>query len=411
MEKIIENEHFNIHIIENKKFKNDYLEVSFINKYDREKLAIRECLLRMLFMGNKTYKTSRDISIRTEELYDCITYYDQTRVGSYIFSNIHTKYLNPSLIDEDNYLEDNIKFLFQLIFDGEFNQTNLDYVKSNMIAEVESIKEDPRSYAKLRAYEVLDKDDPSAITINGDIASIKTITLDDLEKEYKDFLNNSDVEISLVVNNLNDEVINIVDKYAKFNSNPKFNVVPFRFIKSGDNKIIEDKDFSQSEIVYIYNLEDLTERERDTVAIVFNEVLGGSALETRLNKSLREENSLCYGIYSSYSKYDNRLQIFTSVSKENIDKSCELIEQIVNSINNIDEEELEKAVSRIARELKEVSNRIDFLAGNKLSTDLGYNVSFEERIERYKSVKVDEVNKINSKLKLNTIYILKGVSD
>lgn len=411
MEKIIENEHFNIHIIENKKFKNDYLEVSFINKYDREKLAVRECLLRMLFMGNKTYKTCRDISIRTEELYDCITYYDQTRVGSYVFSNIHTKYLNSSLIDEDNYLEDNIKFLFQLIFDGEFNQTNLDYVKSNMIAEVESIKEDPRSYAKLRAYEVLDKDDPSAITINGDIVSIKKITLDDLEKEYKDFLNNSDVEISLVVNNLNDEVINIVYKYAKFNSNPKFDVVPFRFIKSGDNKKIEDKDFSQSEIVYIYNLEDLTERERDTVAIVFNEVLGGSALETRLNKSLREENSLCYGIYSSYSKYDNRLQIFTSVSKENIDKSCELIEQIVNSINNIDEEELEKAVSRIARELKEVSNRIDFLAGNKLSTDLGYNVSFEERIERYKSVKVDEVNKINSKLKLNTIYILKGVSD
>lgn len=411
MEKIIENEHFNIHIIENKKFKNDYLEVSFINKYDREELAVRECLLRMLFMGNKTYKTCRDISIRTEELYDCITYYDQTRVGSYVFSNIHTKYLNPSLIDEDNYLEDNIKFLFQLIFDGEFNQTNLDYVKSNMIAEVESIKEDPRSYAKLRAYEVLDKDDPSAITINGDIVSIKKITLDDLEKEYKDFLNNSDVEISLVVNNLNDEVINIVYKYAKFNSNPKFDVVPFRFIKSGNNKIIEDKDFSQSEIVYIYNLEDLTERERDTVAIVFNEVLGGSALETRLNKSLREENSLCYGIYSSYSKYDNRLQIFTSVSKENIDKSCELIEQIVKSINNIDEEELEKAVSRIARELKEVSNRIDFLAGNKLSTDLGYNVSFEERIERYKSVKVDEVNKINSKLKLNTIYILKGVSD
>ena len=72
MEKLIENEHFNIHIIENKKFKNDYLEVSFINKYDREKLAVRECLLRMLFMSNKSYKTSRDISIRTEELYDCI---------------------------------------------------------------------------------------------------------------------------------------------------------------------------------------------------------------------------------------------------------------------------------------------------------------------------------------------------
>ena len=51
MEKLIKNDHYNIHILEENKFKNNYFEVSFVNKFEREKLSVRECLLRMLFMG------------------------------------------------------------------------------------------------------------------------------------------------------------------------------------------------------------------------------------------------------------------------------------------------------------------------------------------------------------------------
>lgn len=411
MEKLIKNDHYNIHILEENKFKNNYFEVSFVNKFEREKLSIRECLLRMLFMGNKTYKTSRDISIRTEELYDCITYFNQSRIGTFTFSDFHTKFLDAELVNDENQFEDNIKFLFELIFDGEFNQKNLDFVKSNMIAEVVSIKESPHSYARLRAFEVLDENDPGAITFNGEISSIEKITLEDLEEEYKRFINESDIEISLFVNKFDDKQIDIINKYAKFESNPKMDVIPFRDTLHGNERIVEDKNFSQSEIVYIYNVDNISERERDVVNFVFSDILGGQGIDTRLNKCLREDNSLCYGIYSSYSRYDNRLFISTSVSKENIDKPCELIESIVASLNNITEEELEKAITRIVREINEVSNRIEYLSGNKVSYDLGYNVSYLERINRYKSVTLDEVNKISSKLSLNTVYIMKGVKE
>ena len=214
MKKFIKDKHYNLHILENKNFKNYRLNISFLNEYKREDLSIRECLLRMLFMGNELYETSRDINIKCEDLYDPIISTNQVRRGNIIFSSVYTLFLNPEYVEENSYLEDNIKFIFDLIFKASFTQENLNFVKSSMIDEVESMDEDFRTYASFRAIEEMDKDDFGAISENGSVEDIKKITIEDLRREYDRFLNDSQIEISILVKDYDEKLINLIKNYA-----------------------------------------------------------------------------------------------------------------------------------------------------------------------------------------------------
>lgn len=411
MKKYIKDKHYNLHILENKNFKNYRLNIAFLNEYKREELSIRECLLRMIFMGNKLYNTSRDINIKCEELYDPIISTNQVRRGNIIFSNIYTLFLNPEYVDEKSYLEDNIKFIFDLIFKASFTQENLNFVKSSMIDEVESMDEDFRTYASFRAIEEMDENDFGAVSENGRIEDIKKITLEDLSDEYLRLLNESQIEISFLVKDYNDEIIDLIKKYAIFTNNKNKELKPYRNLIKTSKEFEEEKDYSQSALVCIYRLDDLTEREQSITAFLFNEILGGGGLDTRLNSSLRGNNSICYFCNSSYEKFDNKITITTLVSKENISKAKNLIIDVVNSMKKISDEEVEKNIKKIITVFDELNNSSYFLIVNQLLSDLGLSHTVDERIKLLKSVTTEELEKIVDKMNLNMVYVLKGVKE
>ena len=411
MKKYIKDKHYNLHILENKNFKNYRLNITFLNEYKREDLSIRECLLRMLFMGNELYETSRDINIKCEDLYDPIISTNQIRRGNIIFSSIYTLFLNPEYVEEESYLEDNIKFIFDLIFKASFNQENLNYVKSCMIDEVESMDEDFRTYASFRAIEEMDENDFGAVSENGSVEDIKKITLEDLKKAYDIFLNESQIEISMVVKNYNEKLIDLIRKYALFTDNENKDLKPYRSIIKTNKEHEEEKDYSQSALVCIYRLDDLSEREQNITAFLFNEILGGGGLDTRLNSSLRGDNSICYFCNSSFEKFDNKITITTLVSKENIIKAKKLIIDVVDSMRKISTEEVDKNLRKIITTFDELKNSSQFLLVNQLLSDLGFSYTIEERVELLKSVTTEELEAIVDKMNLNMVYVLKGVKE
>ena len=85
--------------------------------------------------------------------------------------------------------------------------------------------------------------------------------------------------------------------------------------------------FLETNLVQIYNLEHLTDKEKVITMYFYNYLLGGGGLNTKLYQLLREKNSLCYGVKSVYLKYDNLLMIQTSISKNDVSKAVKLIKQ------------------------------------------------------------------------------------
>ena len=95
MNKIYEFEHYNIHSKSTNKFKTFLIEINFFNKFDFKRLAVRETMLRMLFLNNKIYKTSIDISKKCEDLYDPYMYFERSRLGIFEVSTIIMNFIDP----------------------------------------------------------------------------------------------------------------------------------------------------------------------------------------------------------------------------------------------------------------------------------------------------------------------------
>ena len=412
MKSIYEFNNYNIHFKSSNKFKTFLLEINFFNKHNFKRLSAREAMLRMIFMNNKIYESSIDISKKCEDLYDPYMYYEQSLMGVYQISTLFIKFIDPKYVKEDNYYELVVEYLFNLINYTEFKEDSLEFVKASMINELNSFMDKPSRYSSIRFMSLLDNEDPRRSTLYGSINDIKNLTIDDIKNEYERFINESNIEINLVASEEKEEYINIIDKYSKFNMNPKLvDFSPYRETKYVNETFKEEKEYSQSNLIMLFNLNDLTNKEKNITMLLFSEILGGYSVNAKLNTKLREENSICYGVNSAYDKYDNDLRIVTSISKENIEKAKNLIFETVNDMNNINSNDLENAIKRMKLSLKDSYNNIFSIASIMLYKDLGLIYDVEEKLNYLDTISIEEVKSLVNKIKFNSSFVLVGVKD
>ncbi|MCH5167928.1 MAG: insulinase family protein [Erysipelotrichales bacterium] len=413
--KLHKNGSYNIHTIQTDKFKTIKMEIILRNNLRKETIATRTLLFELLLENSKNYKTKRDLILKEEELYNAICYSQSTKLGNEILSSINIEFLNPKFTKE-NYLKEAIKLPFDLLFnpnvkDNEFDLDTINIIKKRMKAELSSINEDPKKSAIRDALVNMDESSISSVNIIGSEKDIDSITPSSVYQEYEYIINHDYVDIFIIGDFDENKVIDYINKFANFKTLKNHDISLFIDNKTR-NKVKETKEkkeVAQSQIVYIYNTVSLTEYERKYSMQLYNMILGGGSLSTKLAQNLREKNSLCYNVQSIYNKYDNLLIITTSVDKANINKTKKLIESSVSDMmKKITDEELVHAVngciSSINLSLDDQGRIID----NYLFNYMAELDSIDERIDNYKRITTEEVKKLGKKVKLNSIYILEG---
>lgn len=413
--KLHKNGSYNIHTINTDKFKTVRMEIILRNNFNQETAAIRTALFEMLTENSKNYKTKRELNLKEEELYNTIVYAESTKLGNEIISSINLEFLNPKYTDDD-YLSEAIKLPFDLLFnpnvtDKKFDEDTLVTVKQRLLSELASIQENPQKKAIVNALKTMDPKSISAKNLIGDLDEINDITTTKLYQEYLYILEHDYVDIFIIGDLDCDKVINIINAEANFRTIKNHDISLFinNKVKS---KVSEKKEVStdyQSQIVYIYNTVNLDEYERKYVMPIYNMILGGGSLETKLSQNLRGKNSLCYGVQSIYNKYDNLLIITTSVDASNVDLAKKLISSSVKSMKDkVTDEEVKHAISSSISSINMAYDYPNRVIANYLFNYMAELDPMETRIEKYKKVTKEEVTKIVKKIKLNTIYVLKG---
>lgn len=413
--KFHKNGSYNIHTIKTDKFKTIKMEIIFRNNINRDSIAKRTLLFELLMENSNAYKTKRDLILKQEELYNASCYSVSSRLGNEIISSVSIEFLNPKLTKE-NYLASAIKLPFELIFnpniqDNEFDDDTLETIKNRMKAELASISEDPRRKSLFNALKNMDESSISSINIIGSDEEIDAITKSNLYEEYKNVLEHDYVDIFVIGDIDENKIIDLINKYAMFNTikNHELDLFIDNHTRSKVNKITESIDLAQTQLVYIYNTVNLTEYERKYAMQIYNMILGGGSLETKLYQNLRGKNSLCYNITSIYNKYDNLMFVSTAIDKENINKAKKLIELSVEEmLKNVTEEELNRAISSCIASINLSYDNQGRIIDNYLFNYMAELDSMDERIKNYKNVTLDDVFKVAKKIKLNTIYILEG---
>lgn len=413
--KKIEKKEMNLHLIKTDRFKSVDVVMFLTKKFNKNDIVFGNYLSSCLVYTSKKYNTKNKMATIGEELYGAkvgSSFVINGNCESFVFS---VDFLNPKYTDE-SYLDKSLDFLYEVLFNpnvenGEFNEELFDIITKEAITSINSVKVKPGLFASIEYAKVMYKGTPGAYSTIPTLEELNKVN----RKSLFDFYNklfNGEYKIDFIV--LGDLEEDVLDKiYNKFNMvKSSHEKLSMNINHNYPTEIIEKIDslpFNQSKLYIGYRLSDLTHHEINHVLRVYNTILG-TMNDSILFNIVREEHSLCYSIGSYYSKYNPSLTIYAGINKTNYEETVKLIKQCVELMS--DRKTLETLFDYAKKTINtylnsyydDISNQINHYYYCEFDTV----EDIETLREKVNSVTIDEVIELNNKIKLSTIYMLKG---
>lgn len=410
---------YNIHLINTDKFKTISIRINFKRKIEKEEITKRNLLTRVLLESNQQYKTSRLIEIETENLYGLMLRSSATISGNYSIMNFESSFLNEKYTKE-KMIEKSLEFMLGFILNPDvenkkFNEKNFDLCKEALKSEIECIKENPSRYGMQKMLETMDNKEPYSINADGNLEDLEKITPENLYEYYKEIIKSDLIDIFVIGEINNTKIKTIINEKLKINTlkkPTKSHYVIHKKINKKPKTKSEKMNLEQSKLYIGCKLDKLTPFEQKYVMNIYSFILGGSP-NSRLFMNLREKNSLCYSVNSTYQPVFNLLIIKAGIDKENAKKSITLIKQEMKNIEkgNFDEKEIEAGIITYKSTFKEVEDSAFSILNAYTSCEyLGYD-PIEKRTKEIEKITKQDIIKVAKKIYIDTIFLLEGESN
>lgn len=409
---------YNLHLLKTDKFKKITILVNFKRKAKKEEITIRSFIHSILLLSSKKFPSSRLLAHEIENLYVPLIESTENIIGNYAVTSfylvmINEKYTEPGINSQC------IDMFKELLFNpdvenGGFNKKNFNIIKNEITAKLKSIKDNPKYYSEIRMLECLDPVSPLSYR-SGYLKDLADINEEETYKYYNSMLHSDMVDIFVVgdfdyvaMKKMIDEMIPI-NTVKKQQGNVYFK---HKTIRKRAKVVQEEDKLSQSKLVMGCKLNNLSDFEIQYVLPVYNGILGGPSY-SKLFRSVREQNSLAYYIYSNYRRADNLLTISSGINKESFDKVVKLIKTEINNMakGNFDEGDLKRAQEDIVNIIDNIEDK-PYRLINNYSWQVLYGLDdLETRKKKIYNVTINDIKKLSKKVHLDTIYLLHGGDD
>lgn len=415
---------YNLHIIKTNKFKTVTVKVNFKRKLKKEEITYRNLIINVLCDSTNNYPTKRLMAIATEDLYDL--YYSAINYisGKYTIMGFDVTFLEEEYT-EKGMLDKSIEFLSDLIFKPNIEKNNnkigfneesfkLSYniLKNNIISQ----RENPDSYSRTRMLENMEPNSYISYRSSGYIEDLEKINNTNLYDYYKSVLNSDIIDI-FVIGNVNERHIKKVIERNFSNIKTFKKPTETHFITPSKSRFLpkvvkEKQNINQSKLVLGYKIDNMTDYEMRYVLNVYSYILGGGP-DSKLFKTVREENSLCYYISSIGQPLTSTLIINAGINKNDYKKSLSLIRKEVRNMRkgNFNDDDIIKAKITYTNSLKELQDNPQNILSLYAGIEYLNSDSLEERFNKMNKVTKSDVVRLASKIHLDTIYLLEGELD
>ena len=411
---------FNLYTVKTNRFKTCQMEIIFKDEARREDATVKTFLADIMSDCSSKYRTRKDVARKLEELYQAGFYGLTNKTGNLFMTSFVLNFLNPSFVKDPDYLEEVLSLPIDMILNpaidaGDFDIKNFNIVKNRLHDEILSVNENINRVSLKKAMEQLDRESSSSYGVLGSIQELEAITPKKLAMAYQDLIQSS-CDIFIIGNLDMDMVANIIFKHFK-NQVVHTKELPALYVDNKSKKkvlkLVEKSQFLETNLVQIYNICDLTEKERITTFNFYNYLFGGGGLNTKLYQLLRERNSLCYGVKSMYLKYDNLLVIQTSISKKDVKKAERLIAQAFKEMKEgkFSEEDINNAKESFIFSLNLSLDNQSGILNNYVFHIYDHLPLIEERIKMIEEVTKNEIVAVANKIKPCISFVLEGEED
>ena len=405
----------NLHLINSDRFKTVNVILFFTKYFNKEDIVFSNFLTNTLVYSSKKYNSKNKIAIKGEDLYGARVSASFGMTGKTETINFALDFINPKYTD-NKYWKSSLEFLREIVFNpdvnnNEFKKEYFDIVKKEGISAIKSVKDNPNLYAGIEYSKIMYKGTESATSSIPSLKDIKKVTPSNLYAFYKKLFDGTYKFDIAVIGEVDESIVDLLfDMFGKVKSNKSKMTLTINH-KYDDKEItkIDSLHFNQSKLYVGYRLLDMDYHELNHVLRVYNTILG-TMNDSMLFNVVREENSLCYSIGSYVSKYNPSLTIYAGINKDNYNKTIELIKKCVEDMSN------KKKVKRLFDSAKKTINTylnsyyddVVSQVNTYYNREFEYSEDVEECRERINEVTIEEVLELNKKIKLSTIYMLRG---
>lgn len=407
---------YNLHVIQTDRFKTVQVIVNYKNELKKEEITVRNFLNDMLLSTCKQYPTSRDLSIATEELYNISVSGSNIRSGKYSILSFKCRFLNEKYTEE-GMNEKSISFFMDLLYHPNvvkncFDETSFAIVKKSLEESIRSIKDHPRSYSCIRLYETMAPNSKLAYHSAGYLEDLEKITPENLYQYYQKLIENSMVDVFVIGEIDAKQMKHWIEQYMvapKTRMATGDHIVSYASIREKEQFVKEEMDITQSQFLVGCKVDELTPFERQYVMNVYSFILGGGG-DSKLFQTVREKNSLCYTISSSYNYLYHTLVISAGIDAKTYKKTLALIKEQLKGMEegDFEEEAIQKAVATFINGCREIEDSPSMLSDVYLAHEYMDNDLLEEKIEKIKKVTKEMIVELAKKIHVDTIYLLEG---
>lgn len=411
-----ENVAYHLHTIKTDQFKTVTIKINFKRKLEKKDITFRNLLSEVLVQSSKKYPSRRELEIKTEELYNLILKSNTYLSGNYMVLSFDCIFLNEAYT-EKGMLKESLDFFMDFLFhpnanQGSFEKTNFLVARNALKEGLETLEDSHGRYAMYRLLEEMENKAPFSLRSVGYLEDLEEVSETNLYTYYESVLNSDLIDIFVIGNIDSEKIRELFLEMFPINTlkKPPMShylepIKPKRRIKT----IKEKKEINQSHLLVGCKLDSLTEMEKKYVMNIYNFILGGGP-DSKLFQSVREKNSLCYSIHSTFQPVNNILIIKAGIDASSYKKAVTLIKKELSNMEkgSFDEGDLEKAKVTYLSAFDELEDAPGSIIATYVAHEyLGYDM-LEERREKIAEVTKDMVVAVAKKIHIDTIYLLEG---
>ena len=401
-----------------RRFKQGALSIQFIRPMCREEAALNALLPAVLLRGSRNYPDIRSITGRLDDLYGASVGNIVRRIGDYQTTGLYCGFIDDRFaLEGDTILAPMAAFVKELLLDpalerGVFRSDFVEGEKKNLIATIESERNDKRAYANNQMMRLLCREDSFGIPRLGEKEDVAAVTPESLYAHYRKVLTESRVEVFYVGAAQPETVENLArDIFEGMNRKDGNLPAQTGFHWAEPVERTEEMEVAQGKLSMGF-VSPITLRDEGFVAMQLLNLVLGAGMTSKLFMHVREKLSLCYDINSGYHGAKGLVTVSAGIDCKDKDRVVrEILAQLeACRAGDITEAELEAARQAMYSSIRNIHDTPGSIEGFYGSSALsGMPLTPEEYREAVERTTVADVAAAARTVELHTVYFLKGV--
>lgn len=402
--------------IKTDKFKTGCMSVNFLRPLCRQEAAQNALIPDVLLRGSEQHPTIKSISDELDELYGATIGTLLRKKGETQLVGLYADFIEDRLVGEP-ILEKLTQFLFELLLqpsleDGVFRKDFVESEKRNLLNAIAASVNDKRSYAVLRLFSDMCRDEAYGVPRLGEQEDAEAITPRSLYAQYQRVLSASRVELFYMGSRSAEEMAALLLPYLRKIPRTQPDATPLTVVRRAETVryLSETRDVTQGKLAMGFRT-DCTASDKEYAALLTLCTVFGGGATSKLFLQVREKMSLCYYAGASIEQYKGVMLVSSGIEFEKYETARdEILHQLSLCCEGvISEEELDQAkrslISSLTLALDSPGRMDDFYIGHAAAELDGTVEDLREAVER---VTVEDTAAAARKITLDTVYFLKG---